>query len=73
MSEPGQKPPQQRDLSGPLHAHLGEAAKPVVKDGYIRVGTAARDQAEAGGGSSPNPPAPSKGPVPPKAEGRPPA
>ena len=36
MTEPAQKPPKQRDLSGPLHSHLGEAAKPeVVKDGYI--------------------------------------
>jgi hypothetical protein len=50
MTEP------QRDLSGPFHSHLGEAAKPeVVKDGYIPLGKAARDQAEGGGGSSPNP------------------
>jgi len=33
-----------------------DAAKPeVVKDGYIPLGKAARDQAEGGGGSSPNP------------------
>jgi len=69
MTESAQKPPKQRDLSGPLHSHLGEAAKPeVVKDGYIPLGQAARDQAEAGGGSSPNPPAPPKGPSPPKTQ-----
>ena len=57
MTESAQKPLRQRDLTGPLHSHLGEAAKPeVVKDGYIPLGKAARDQAEAGGGSSPNPP-----------------
>jgi hypothetical protein len=43
-------------VAGPFHSHLGEAAKPeVVTDGYIPLGKAARDQAETGEGSSPNP------------------
>jgi hypothetical protein len=62
MTESAQQPPKQPDISGPLHAHLGEAAKPeVVKDGYTPLGKAARDQAEAGEGTGVNPAAPPKG------------
>ena len=42
MTESAQKPPKQRDLSGPLHRHLGEFTKPeVVKEGHIPLGKAA--------------------------------
>ena len=63
MTEPAQKPPKQRDLSGPLHRHLGEFTKPeVVAVGHQPLGKAEVYEKE----SNPNPPAPPKGPSPPK-------
>ena len=71
MTDSAQQPPKHQDISGPLHRHLGEAATPeVVKEGHVPLGKAARDQREAGGGSTPNPPAPPKGVQTPSAHDR---
>ena len=69
MNEPE---PKREKLSDPQYAHLDQAVThpETVKAGYVPLGRAPRDQAEAGEGTGPNPVAPPKGAPTPSAHAR---
>ena len=58
--------PKRSELSDPKYKHLDEAVRQpeTMKAGYVSLGKAARHQAEAGGGTGPNPSKPTGGETP---------